>query len=140
MSNISETTLGKKIMLALGSIKGVRIFRNNTGFCWIGQSLTIHKRQEVIVNAGDVVIRQARAFNAGLCKGSSDFIGFKSVIVTPEMVGKPIAVFLASEIKTKSGKASDEQILFTNMVNKFGGIGIIVTDESEAVSLVNNKL
>lgn len=137
MSTQSETTLGKKIMLALGSIKGVRIFRNNSGFCWIGQSVNIHKRQEVIVNPGDVVIRQARAFNAGLCKGSSDFIGFKSVVVTPEMVGTTVAIFLASEIKTKSGKASPDQILFTNMVNKFGGIGIIVTDENEAVELLN---
>lgn len=137
MSNVSETTLGKKIMLALGSIKGVRIFRNNSGFCWIGQSVNIHKRQEVIVNPGDVVIRQARAFNAGLCKGSSDFIGFKSVVVTPEMVGTTVAIFLASEIKTKAGKASPEQILFINMVNKFGGIGIIVTDEDEAIELLN---
>jgi len=137
MSNVSETTLGKKIMLALGSIKGVRIFRNNQGFAWIGQSVNIHKRQEVIVNPGDVIIRQARAFNAGLCKGSSDFIGFKSMVVTPEMVGTTVAIFLASEIKTKTGKASPEQILFTNMVNKFGGIGIIVTDENEAVELLN---
>lgn len=140
MSTQSETILGKKIMLALGSIKGVRLFRNNVGWCWQGQSLTIHKRQEIIVNQGDVVIRQARAFNAGLCKGSSDFIGFKSVIVTPEMVGKPIAVFLSSEIKTKTGKASEDQILFTNMVNKFGGIGIIVSDDNEAVELVSSKM
>lgn len=139
MSSQSETSLGKKIMLALGSIKGVRIFRNNSGFAWIGQSIVIRKKQEVIVNPGDVVIRQARAFHAGLCKGSSDFIGFKSIEITPEMAGKRIAVFMAAEIKTKSGKASPEQILFTNMVNSLGGIGIIVSDEKEAVEILNKK-
>lgn len=140
MSNQSETVIGKKIMLALGKVKGVRIFRNNSGFAWIGQSKVFHKKTEVIVNAGDVVIKQGRAFNAGLCKGSSDFIGFKSVEITPEMVGKTVAVFIASEIKTKSGRTSPDQVLFLNMVNKFGGIGFIATDENEAVELANSRL
>jgi len=140
MSNQSEGNIGKKIMLALGAIKGVRIFRNNVGTAWIGNgSVKFSSRQEVIVNAGDVLIRQARIFHAGLCKGSSDFIGFKSVIITPEMVGKPIAVFMGAEIKTKSGKASSEQIDFTNMVNKFGGIAFFATDETEAVEFLNKK-
>lgn len=140
MSNQSEGNIGKKIMLALGSIKGVRIFRNNVGTAWVGNgSVRFNSRQEVIVNAGDVLIRQARVFHAGLCKGSSDFIGFKSAEITPEMVGKPIAIFMAAEIKTKSGKASPEQVDFINMVNKFGGIAFLATDEIEAVQFLNKK-
>lgn len=139
MSKISETGIGKKIHLAIGSIPGVRLFRNNSGFCWIGQSKVFDKRTEVTVNKGDVLIQQGRPFHAGLCTGSSDFIGLKSVIVTPEMVGKSVALFLATEVKTKTGKASKEQIAFVNMVNKLGGIGFFATDENEALEFLNAK-
>lgn len=140
MSNQSEGNIGKKIMLALGKLPGVRIFRNNVGTAWVGNgSVRFNQRKEVIVEAGDVLIRQARIFHAGLCKGSSDFIGFKSVEITPEMVGKNVAVFMGAEIKTKTGKASPEQVDFINMVNKFGGIAFIVTDEVEAVEFLNKK-
>lgn len=139
MSNQSETNIGKLIQLALGKIPGVRLFRNNSGKCWIGASKMFNKRQTVNVEAGDVLIQKARFFNAGLCVGSSDYIGFKSVTVTPEMVGKPIAVFLAAEIKTKSGRASQEQINFVNTVNNLGGIAFFATDENEAVQFLKQK-
>lgn len=140
MSNLSETNVGKLIQLALGKIPGVRMFRNNSGFCWIGQSKVFSKRTEVIVNPGDVLIKQGRPFHAGLCTGSSDFIGLKSITITPEHVGKTLAVFTAAEIKTKSGRATSEQIAFLNMVNKLGGIGFIATDENEAVEFINKKI
>jgi len=96
-------------------------------------------RQSVIVEAGDVLIHQGRFFDAGLCVGSSDLIGFKSVVITPEMVGTKVAIFLAPEVKTVKGKASPEQINFLNMVNSMGGIAFITTNEAEAEQLVNLK-
>lgn len=139
MSNNLETSIGKKIQLAIGSIPGIRLFRNNSGFAWIGESIKFNKRQTVNVEQGDVLIKQGRAFHAGLCKGSSDFIGLKSVIITSEMIGKPVAIFLATEVKTKIGRATPEQISFLNMVNKLGGIGFFTTDENEALEFLNAK-
>ena len=136
---MKETNIMKTIQLALGSIKGVRLFRNNSGSAWIGKHYRATKREQVWINPGDVVVLQARFFTAGLCVGSSDLIGMKSLIVTPEMVGKPIAVFTSVEVKTSAGKASKEQVSFTQMVNNLGGIGMIVTDENEALEILNKK-
>lgn len=137
--NSEETNIARKIMLALGSNPAIRIFRNNVGKAWIGQSKQFTKPTTVNVKSGDVLIQNARFFHAGLCTGSSDLIGFKSVEITPEMVGKKIAVFTAAEVKTSSGKASPEQIAFINMVNKFGGIGFIARNEKEALEFINVK-
>lgn len=138
MSQAEETNIVRRILL-LG-IAGIRLFRNNSGSAWIGASVVIKKSQSVWVNAGDVIVKQGRFFQAGLCTGSSDIIGFKSVEVTPEMVGSRVAVFTAIEAKTKSGRASKEQIAFIEMVNKNGGIAFIATDEVEAMDLIKLRL
>jgi len=130
MSNGQETTLTRKIQLALGKRQNFRIFRNNSGKCWIGASKKFTQPQTVNVKAGDVLVQQARYFDAGLCVGSSDLIGMKSVIITPDMVGKTMAVFTAIEVKTPTGKISPEQVNFLNMVKKMGGLGIICRDEN----------
>lgn len=54
--------------------------------------------------------------------GGADLIGFTRN-----------GIFLAVEIKTAKGRATDEQINFINIVNKFGGIGFIARSAEEAV-------
>jgi len=130
MSNGQETNLTRKIQLALGKNPKIRIFRNNSGKCWIGASRKFTQAQTVNVKSGDVLVQQARYFDAGLCVGSSDLIGMKSVTITPDMVGKTMAVFTAIEVKTPTGKISPEQVNFLNMVQKMGGLGIICRDEN----------
>lgn len=130
MSNSAETNLVRKIMLALGKDPRIRIFRNNVGKCWIGASKSFTKPQTVNVKAGDVLIQNARYFDAGLCVGSSDLIGLESVKITPEMVGTEIAMFVAIEVKLPSGRVQQNQINFLEMVKKLGGKGLIVRDEN----------
>lgn len=129
MSNSQETNLVRKIMLELGKNPKIRIFRNNVGKCWIGASKQFTHFQMVNVKSGDVLIQNARFFDAGLCVGSSDLIGLKAVKITPEMVGTEIAVFVAIEVKLPNGKVQDNQINFLEMVKKLGGKGIICRDE-----------
>lgn len=136
---MKESNIMKTVMLTLGKIPGVRIFRNNTGNAWIGKSAKITTRKQIWVNPGDVIIENGRFFHAGLCVGSSDLIGFKSVTVTQEMVGTKIAIFLAPEIKTGTGRSSDEQKAFVAMVNAHGGIAYFATNEAEAVEFLNKK-
>jgi len=129
MSNSQETNLVRKIMLELGKNPKIRIFRNNVGKCWIGASKQFTHSQTVNVKSGDVLIQNARFFDAGLCVGSSDLIGLKAVKITPEMVGTELAVFVAIEVKLPSGKVQDNQINFLEMVKKLGGKGVICRDE-----------
>lgn len=128
--NGKETNLVRKIMLALGKDPKVRIFRNNVGSGYIGASKKFSHPQTVNVKSGDVLIQNARYFDAGLCPGSSDLIGLKAIKITPEMVGTEIACFVAVEVKFPSGRVQENQINFLDMVKKLGGRGIICRDEN----------
>lgn len=130
MANSEETNLVRKIMLKLGSNPKIRIFRNNSGSAWIGKSKMFNKPTTVNVKAGDVLVQQARFFEAGLCPGSSDLIGLQALKITPEMVGTEIACFVAIEVKLPSGRVQQNQINFLEMVNKLGGKGVICRDEN----------
>jgi len=130
MSNSQETNLVRRIMLELGKNPKIRIFRNNIGKCWIGASKSFTRPQTVNVKAGDVLIQNARYFDAGLCVGSSDLIGLQAIKITSEMVGTEIACFVAVEVKLPSRRVQQNQINFLEMVNKLGGKGIICRDEN----------
>jgi hypothetical protein len=132
MNPTTETNIIRAIMLKIGINPNIRIFRNNTGSAWIGASVKFTKVQSVKVEAGDVLVKQGRFFTAGLCVGSSDLIGIKSVEVTPDMIGKKVAIFTAIEGKTATGRVTKEQTNFINMVNSLGGIAFIARSDNEA--------
>jgi hypothetical protein len=46
------------------------------------------------------------AVRFGLCKGSSDLIGLRSLEITPELVGLRLAQFVALEVKAAQGVPS----------------------------------
>ncbi|MEQ1890736.1 MAG: VRR-NUC domain-containing protein [Alphaproteobacteria bacterium] len=114
---MNESELMKKLLLESGDA-GCVLFRNNTGMGWAGQLI---ERDA----AGTVTLRNARPLHAGLCVGSSDTIGWAMSVVTPEMVGHRIAIFLAVECKARGGRLSLDQSRFLSNVNKSGGIGMI---------------
>jgi len=139
MPNGKETNLVRNIQLTLGRIPGVRTFRNNVGTAWIGKSQRFTQKTVITVQAGDVLIQNGRVFHGGLCVGSSDIIGFQSLKVTPEMIGRTLAVFMAIEAKTETGRVSKEQKNFIEMVKTFGGVSGAVKSESEALKLLNDE-
>jgi hypothetical protein len=119
----------KKILneaLIEASKKGWRLFRNNTGVGWVGKIFRTPMPMSVRLNPSDIVIRNAAPLNAGLCVGSSDLIGWKKVTITPDMVGKEVAVFTAIEVKYGSTATTKEQKNFIEQVNKAGGVGKII--------------
>lgn len=63
--------------------------------------------------------------------GGSDFVGWKSVVVTPEMVGTTIAQFTACEVKSRKGKLTPAQENFLRMVASSGGCALTVRAASE---------
>lgn len=128
---MKESTAWKNMLLAAGAIKSatVRIMRNNVGQGWIGKSVRVDasNRLTLKLNPGDVVVRSARPLHAGLMKGSGDGIGWSTITVTPDMVGRQIAVFTSAEAKaSKGGRVSKDQQTWHENVQKAGGISAIV--------------
>ena len=114
-SSPSEHEIQQRIRLACG--RGpVRLWRNNTGA---------------------LVDQQGRFVRFGLCKGSSDLIGLRSVVVTPEMVGQRIAQFVALEIKTDSGAVSPEQRAFLRLVQELGGVASVCRSIEQAQAVLD---
>ena len=109
----NEAYVQNKIRLAVGS-GSVRLFRNNTGA---------------------LLDMQGRLVKFGLCKGSSDLIGFKSVTITPDMVGQKVAVFSAIEVKDK-GKATVDQKHFINIINEAGGYAGVAKSVDDAKKIL----
>jgi len=66
----------------------------------------------------------------GLDKGSSDLIGIQRMLITPDMVGQYVGVFVAAEVKKEEWRPSmdtpkhhSEQSNFIAQVKSMGGKG-----------------
>ena len=104
----------------------IRLFRNNTGMGWAGEVIKRWRNH--------ITIKNARPLNAGLCKGSSDTIGWYTVEITSAMVGKRVAVFAAVEFKDKT-IPTHEQHQFILAVHNAGGVAGVAHSSSEAHQL-----
>lgn len=107
---MSETDLMRAIQIECCRDPNVRLFRNNVGGAWVN----------------------GRFMLFGLGEGTSDLIGWRSITITPEMVGKRIAVFTGLEVKSKKGRATDEQLSFIQVVKDLGGISDLVRSVEQA--------
>lgn len=117
-----------KMILLEASRLGAWLFRRNVGMGWIGTKSTKFTRRETVdVNPGDVLIRNARPFHNGE-KGQSDTYGFKPVMITPDMVGRTIAVHVEIEAKQGEGRESAEQRSWRECVSRAGGIAGVARD------------
>lgn len=112
-----ETPIVRDILLAL-SATGARPFRNNVG---------VAKFKD---KAGEL-----RYVKYGLCPGSADIIGLVPVEITPDMVGKTVAVFMAVEVKDEA-RVQSNQSAFLNMVRERGGIAGVARSVAEALAIV----
>lgn len=129
---MTEATLMREIQVA-ASRAGYRLFRNNVGTGWTGHVLRFAGPASIMMYPGDIVIREARPLHAGLCKGSSDLIGWRTVTITEEMIGQAVALFLTVEVKNSSGRLTTEQQAFLKTVNGAGGIAVVARSVEEAL-------
>lgn len=112
----SETHLQQEIRLALGTKPGLRLFRNNCG------------------SLPDP--RTGRPVQFGLARGSADLIGWRTITVTPEMVGTELAVFTSIEVKLPNGRVRPEQHAWQRTVSAAGGIAGIARSVQDANDLL----
>lgn len=89
----------------------------------------------VRIEPGDVVLRHARPLAAGLCVGSTDLIGIRTVQITPDHVGTKIGQFCAPEAKTPTGRISAEQQNFMDFINHAGGVAGVFRSPEDAVRI-----
>ena len=111
--------------LAINATKyGSRLFRNNNGIGWVGRLFKPSQQCTVKVGPGDVVLKHARPLHAGLCTGSSDLIGWTTIEITEDMVGRKVAVFTGAEVKIGKDRESKQQESFRRTVIDHGGIAL----------------
>ena len=119
MANV-ETKIQQEIRLGLGTREDVRLFRNQVG------------------QLPDP--RTGRPVQFGLAKGSADLVGWKTVTITPDMVGQEVAVFTSIEVKTPKGRATQYQKAWMDCVEKAGGIAGIARSTEDAKKIVDCNL
>jgi hypothetical protein len=110
---VTEQQIQQQIRIACGT-GDTRLFRNNTG--------TLRDQH-------------GRPVQFGLCKGSADLIGWRTVTVTPDMVGTQVAVFLSIEVKTPTGRLRPEQQQWLDAVQAAGGIAGVARSVEDAQRL-----
>lgn len=135
---MTEAELLKRLLLGLTDAD-TRVFRNHVGQGWHGAHLRIGRAVRLDLLPGDVVVRNARPLNAGLCVGSSDLVGWRTVVVDESMVGRDIAVFAAIEAKSASGRLTQEQKRFLDAVRAAGGIGVEARDVDGALAEIEQQ-
>ena len=109
----SEQSIQQHIRLTC-STGSTRLFRNNTG--------TLRDQH-------------GRPVSFGLAKGSADLIGWRTVTITPEMVGTQVAVFTSIEVKTPTGRVKPEQQQWLDAVQAAGGIAGVARSVEDALRI-----
>jgi hypothetical protein len=127
-----ENNVWKKCLLAISRRSPLaRLFRNNNGSGWQGPGFTLKPGQVYRAEGGERVITRPQHIEFGLMPGSGDGIGWESMVITPEMVGRRVAVFLSVETKAGRGRATKDQLNWRQQVHDAGGIAIIVNDPDQ---------
>ena len=116
----AETTLQQQIRLALGPHPDIRLFRNQVG------------------SLPDPRTRRLVTF--GLARGSADLIGWRTVVVTPDMVGQQLAVFTSIEVKTPTGRIAPAQQAWLGVVQGAGGMAGIARSVQDALRITESAL
>lgn len=73
-------------------------------------------------------------------EGLSDKDGFRTITVTPEMVGITLAVYVAAELKGSKTPITQEQKNYIAMVINHGGIGVIARKKEDLAFLLREDL
>ena len=75
----------------------------------------------------------------GLVPGAADLIGWRSVVVTPAMVGRRVAVFAAVETKAPRGRREQHQRNFVEQVREAGGLAGFARSVDEALKILGGE-
>lgn len=119
----------------------VRLWRNNVGKGVMIAHPHAQTRQAIISEC--IKLAEARGGSGarityGLHVGSGDLIGYRVVTVTPEMVGRRVAVFTSAEVKNERGRESPEQVAWREHIASVGGLAFVARSVEEAQKHLDN--
>lgn len=113
---------------------GAKIFRNNNGQGFQGQAEWVRRAvPSARLYPGDVILRSARRLNFGLGEGSPDLVGYLTITVGPEHLGKRLAIFTGVEMKNEVGNTTKQQRHWLEVLKNDGCIAIMARSEEDAV-------
>jgi len=118
-NSTAERDVSKQIQDVAKQFDNVKLWRNNRG--------------QVVLEGG-----ARMAYGVGP-NGACDFIGYRRVTITAEMVGQPFAQFLAVEAKRPGARPRPEQSEFIERVNVDGGRAGVATSANEALRLMRGR-
>lgn len=92
-------------------------------------------------NCGAYTDRTGRLVRYGVANpGGSDLIGWNTITITQEMVGRRVCVFAAIEVKHGRNGASDAQRRFLAAVANAGGRAGVAYDVDEALAILRGTI
>lgn len=93
------------------------MFRNAVGYGIATNPRAIHR-----LDNGKFLVDRGTPLRFGLLPGSSDMIGYKPTIITPDMLGQTVAIFQGIEVKTEHDRLSEEQRKWNRALIRDGAI------------------
>lgn len=120
-----ETQVQAEVRLAYAAKGGVKLWRNNSGAF---KDATGRVVRYGLGNESPAISKVLK---------SADLIGWRTVTITPDMIGQQVAVFLSIECKREGWKPSDTderetaQRRWANEVNRAGGEARFISDADE---------
>ena len=114
-----ERDVNKEIEREARRFDNVKLWRNNRG-------------QVMLPNGGRLT------YGVGP-NGASDFIGYRRVTITQDMVGRYIAQFLCVESKRPTKRGTDDQLEFIARVENDGGVGGVAHSGEEALRIFTGR-
>lgn len=120
---MSERALLRTLLIYASEL-GARLFRNQVGSYVLAQPDCKSCQ------------RFGRRLSSGMGVGSPDLIGWRTVTVTPEMVGTRLAVFCGVEVKREDGTPSDAQRAFLGALAQAGAVSGVVRSLGDLEALL----
>lgn len=116
--DVLENEVQQKVQIE-AAYHGCKLMRNNSGACKDSTGRLIR------FGLGNISKSHSDRIK------SSDLVGFTTVIITPDMVGKRVAVFTALEVKASDWEFSSTgreraQLAFIDWVKAHGGIASFI--------------
>lgn len=137
MNKRSEANVSNDAAITV-SKNGGKSFRNNVGGAWTGRKVNRLPNGSP-VPSGYTLLKDARWITFGLMNGSADRVGWKTIVITADMVGKKIAQFLSLEMKTATGRARKEQITWHENVWRDGGLTGFCRNDEDVIRVMNGE-
>lgn len=126
---MKEQSIQNEILIAMGQA-GAYGLRVNSGQFWGGEVLSHDGKMLLLKNPTKIL---------GAPAGTSDIIGCKSVLITPQMIGKTIGQFICLEVKKPGEKAKKHQENFLAVMKSRGAITGVARSPEQAIKIVQGE-